>query len=372
MLTVILPRGEGHNHVPWRKQTCHDAIILGGVGNCDRTWPGPTWDIVWCLLSSYPPPMYRHTGSRDWTKPADRWKPWGGKLFCPVSWFIISSPHKHLPAGLPDHDKFIIPSRSKETTTIRPPYTIYAGWKRSNLQPKGNTQNGWEFDKKTMIFHSKPVPDSVQHTQMIVHLAQHLGNFFVFLFFFVSNWCHVPNHYFSWLVALWWRGKKRLESQETSGSTNEVWNALHVLLQLSPCLCWHFRFKISNQNPLQIVFSLTLTSSGKTGPIRMNVDGKYRFPWKTCWWMAVRCPNARIARTRCHESMNFGIFSTKSHSIFTIFSHNQEGVTTYLQFISQRKTISCFLVLNQNKFEVRKDKQIYLEIMTSYRHLYSN
>ncbi len=27
---------------------------------------------------------------------------------------------------------------------------------------------------------------------------------------------------------------------------------------------------------------------------------------------------------------------------------------------------------NQNKFEVRKDKQISLEIMTSYRHLHSN
>ncbi len=53
-----------------------------------------------------------------------------------------------------------------------------------------------------------------------------------------------------------------------------------------------------------------------------------------------------IARARCHKSMNFGVFSTKSHSIFTIFSHNQEGVTTYLQFISHKKTISCFLVLN--------------------------
>ncbi len=79
-----------------------------------------------------------------------------------------------------------------------------------------------------------------------------------------------------------------------------------------------------------------------------------------------------IARARCHESMNFGIVSTKSHSIFTIFSHNQEGVTTCLQFILHKKTISCFLVLNSNKFEVRRSKQICLEIVTSYRHLYSN
>ncbi len=54
-----------------------------------------------------------------------------------------------------------------------------------------------------------------------------------------------------------------------------------------------------------------------------------------------------------------GIFSANSRKIFTILSHNQEGVTTCQQSISQKQTTSNNSTFDWNQFEVTKTKQMF-------------
>ncbi len=129
---------------------------------------------------------------------------------------------------------------------------------------------------------------------------------------------------------------------------------------------WWGMIQHTRQNESRPVFSLVALQQARSR--KLDASELQRLRW---------CSNLQWIQWVWHAhgvtvSPIDEFFSTKSHSIFTICSHNQEGVTTYLQFISHKKIVRYFPVPNQNKFEVRRNKQICLEIMTSHRHLHSN